>query len=92
MGGDDLSQILAVLILTFRVCAHRGGGSVRVERGGGGTLDTGIHIRLVVIADVNHVVVSFHGAGEGLKTDVVCTAVASEGDELVGVFDFAFFA
>ena len=56
-----------------------------------GTLDTGVHVSFVIVADIDHVVVTFHGAGKGLESDIIGTAISAEGDEFMSVFDFAFF-
>ena len=56
---------------------------------GAGALDARVHIRLVVVADVHHVVAPLHGAGEALKADVVGAAVAAEGDEFIAVVQLA---
>ncbi len=52
------------------------------EGRGAGTLDAGVHVGPVVVADVEELVAALHRAGEGLEADVVGAAVAAEGDEL----------
>ena len=57
--------------------------------GGGGALDAGVHVRLVVVAEVHHVVAPLHGPGQGLEADVVGAAVAADGEEFEVVPDLA---
>ena len=40
-----------------------------------------IHVRFVIVAHINHIVAPLHSAGQGLKPDVISTAVAAEGDK-----------
>ena len=56
---------------------------------GAGTLEAGVHVGAVVVADVEHLVATLHGAGERLQADVVGAAVAAEGDELDVLVDLA---
>ena len=46
-------------------------------------MNTGVHISAVVVANVNHIVITLHGTGQGLQSDVIRTAVAAECDEFV---------
>lgn len=82
VGGDDIGQVLLVLGLAGDHGAHRGSRCLGKAGGGGGALDAGVHIRLVVVADVGQVMAALHGPGERLEADVIGAAVAAEGDEL----------
>ena len=89
MRGHDLGQVLFVLLFAHRNRAGRRGGCIGKARRGRRTLDTGVHIRLVVIAEVHHIVPALHRTGERLEADVVGAAVAADGEELVGVIQLA---
>ncbi|CAN4008624.1 TVP38/TMEM64 family membrane protein, partial [Dysosmobacter welbionis] len=89
VGHHDLRQVLLLLHLAGDHRALRRGGGVGKVGGGGGTLDAGVHVRLVVVADIHHVVAALHGAGQALEADVVGAAVAAEGDELVRIIQLA---
>ena len=65
---------------------RRGGGPGPIWRGAA-ALDAGVHVRLVVVAEVENVVVALGGAGERLQADVVRAAVA--GPAADGGFAFA---
>ena len=69
--------------------AGRRGGRARKARRRGRALDAGVHVRLVVVAEIYHVVAALHRAGERLEADVVGAAVAADGEELVGIVDLA---
>ena len=56
-------------------------------RRGGRALNAGVHVRLIVVAEIYHVVTALHRAGERLEADVVGAAVAADGEELVGIVD-----
>ena len=83
----DLGQILLVLLLADRAGAGRRGGRARKARRRGRALNAGVHVRLVVVAEIYHVVTALHRAGERLEADVVGAAVAADGEELVGIVD-----
>ena len=89
MGGQDFGQVLLVLPLALGGLAHRGGGGVGEPGGGGGALDAGVHVGLVVVADIHHVVAPLHGPGQGLEADVISAAIPAEGDEFVVVLHLA---
>ena len=63
VGRQDLGEVLLLLGLAGDDAARRGRGGVREMGGGGGALEAGIHVGLVVVADVDHVVAPLHGAG-----------------------------
>ena len=46
------------------------------------TLDAGVHVRAIVVADIHNILAALHRARQRLKTDVVRTAVATERNEL----------
>jgi hypothetical protein len=50
--------------------------------GGAGALDAGIHIGLIVVADIEHIVSALQHPRQGLEADVEGPAVAAEGDHL----------
>ena len=81
MRDDDRRQVLAVLLLARIDLAGRRGRGVGALRRGAGTLDAGVHVRFVVVADVEHLVPALEGAGERLQANVVGAAVAAERDE-----------
>jgi hypothetical protein len=59
------------------------GGVVAVRAAGGrraGALDAGVHVGLVVVADVEDVVVALEHPGEATEADVDGAAVAALGD------------
>ena len=89
VGHHDLRQVLLLLQLAGNHLALGRCGGVGKVGGGGGALDAGVHVRLVVVAHVHQVVATLHGAGQALEADVVGAAVAAEGDELVGVIQLA---
>ena len=57
-----------------------GGGGARGRRGGSGALHAGVHVRLVVVADVLHVVVALEHPGQAGHADVDRTAVTALAD------------
>lgn len=77
MGHDNPHQILAAAQFS-----RRGGG------GGGACgrrtapLNTRVHIGLVIIADIEDVLVSLHGSGQGLQADIHRAAVSCKGHNL----------
>ncbi len=73
-GGDELA--LAEFIAGMRAHRH-GGGSARCRRRGGRALHAGIHVRLVVVADVQHIIVALEHAGQATEPDVGGAAVAA---------------
>ena len=91
MGSDHCCQILTILYLTIGVASDGGGGGIRIHGCGGRPLDTGIHITLIVVANVYHIMVSLHGTRQGLETDIISTTVSSKGDELAVCLHFSFF-
>ena len=59
-----------------------GGGGPGPLRGGAAALVTGIHIALVIIADVNNLVAALGSAGQALHTGVHGGAVACKGHHI----------
>ena len=59
----------------------RGRGSTRRRRRRARTLHAGVHVRLVVIADIEHVVVAFEHAGQAAEADVGRAAVTALRDD-----------
>ena len=78
----DLGQVLAVLLLALLDRTRGRGRGVGAQGRRARTLDPGVHVCLVVVADVEHVVTAFHRSGQGLQTDVVGATVTAEGDEV----------
>ena len=69
-----------------------GGGGAGGGRGGAGALHAGVHVRLVVVADVQHVVVALEHAGQAGHADVDRAAVAALGHHRMSVRPLAFSA
>ena len=82
MSSDDRGEILANLSLTLFNLANLRGGCPCALRCSRRTLDTGVHVRAVIVADIHDILAALHRAGQRLKADVVRTAVATEGNEL----------
>ena len=57
------------------------GGSVGPRAAWGGALHAGVHVRLVVVADVEHVVVALEHARQAAEADVGGAAVAALRDD-----------
>jgi len=55
---------------------------MRSERRGARSLDTGVHVGFVVVADVDHVVAALHRPRQRLQTDVVGSPITTDGDEV----------
>ena len=89
MCCNDRRQILFVLQFTGYDLTDGGCGGICKMRRRRGALNSRVHIGFVVIADINHVMPSFHGAGERLEADVVGATVSAEGNEFIGVINLA---
>ena len=89
MRGNDRRQVLLVLQFTGYDLPDGGCGGICKMGRRRGALNACIHIGFVVIADINHVMPSFHGARERLEADVVGAAVSAEGNEFIGVVNLA---
>ena len=89
MCGNDRRQILATLRFSVRLHAARCGGRIGILRSSGASLNTGVHVGTVVIADIHEIMTALHGTGERLQTDVISASVAAEGDKLVVFLDLS---
>ena len=78
MGGHDLKEALLVGKAAVHVLAGRRGGGPGTVRRERAALDARIHIRLVVVADVEHVVVAVDSAGQRLQAYVGSAAIAGK--------------
>ena len=63
MCGDDRSQILSALQLTIGLGADRGSRCICESWRCGRTLDTGIHVGTIVVADIYQIVSTLHRTG-----------------------------
>src|SRR5690554_1610247 len=81
MRNHDRSQVFTVLLLPGDHFPGWAGRGVRPQRRCAGSLDSRVHIGMVIIADIKHLVAAFHGAGERLQPDVVGAPVAPKGNE-----------
>ena len=70
-GAEDVAR---------RVADRGRGRRARGRRRGAGALHAGVHVGLVVVADVEHVVVALEHAGQAAEADVGGAAVAALGD------------
>src|SRR5262249_47674164 len=78
----DQRHVLALAEPVARLAPHRlGGGGAGGGRGGAGALHAGVHVGLVVVADVQHVVVALEHAGQAGEADVDRAAVAALPDD-----------
>src|SRR5690242_18480011 len=68
------TAVVARLFAQCRSCCRSG-----ARRRGTGPLNTCVHVRLVVVTDVKHVIVSFKHPREAAKADICCAAVTSLG-------------
>jgi len=73
VGGHDGEDVL--LASRLRV-VHGRRSSPRAPRRCRRPLDAGVHVRLVVVADVQDILVAFGGAGKGLESDIESAAIA----------------
>ena len=89
MGHHDLGQVFLILLFAHALPSGGSGGGAGKPGGGGGALGAGVHIGLVVVAEIGEVVAPFQGAGEGLEADVIGAAVAADGQDFEVVLDFA---
>ena len=78
MVSNDACQVFAVLHFTYGLLANRRCRCICIHRCCRRTLDTGVHIGTIVIADINHVMSTLHRTGQGLETDVVSSAVSTK--------------
>ncbi len=69
-------------VVLARRLARGSGAGARVVRGGRGLLRAGVHVALVVEADVEDVLVALGSRGQALQADVVRAAVPREHDDL----------
>ena len=76
VGGQRFHDIFFTGFLPF---VSRSGGGLHAVWGGRGTLDTGVHVGFIVIANEDAILVAFHGAAQGLEADVEGTAVSGPG-------------
>ncbi|OIQ70809.1 hypothetical protein GALL_475770 [mine drainage metagenome] len=78
MCHGNLRHIFTLTKLIAGVRAHdHGGGGTRSRWGSAGALHTGVHVGLVVIADIEHIVIAFEHPRQAAKTDVGRAAVAA---------------
>ena len=76
--GHDLEHVLLLRQAAAHVRPGRRGGGLGAERRERAFLDARVHVRLVVVADVQHVIVAVDGARQRLDADVGGAAVAGE--------------
>ena len=77
--AHDLEQALSELVLlALRARSCRGRRRPRVERGRSRSLHARVHVRFVVVADVDQIIVSLRSARKTLQTDVDRAAVAGD--------------
>ena len=81
MSRHDFGEVFAELRFPRDDLARGRGGRRGSPWGRAGTLNPGVHVGFVVVADVEHIVPSLHRPGESLQPDVVGPAVAAERDE-----------
>ena len=62
--------------------AERSSCRIGAFRCSAGALDTGVHVRFVIIADIQYIMAAFHSPGKCLDTDIIGTAVTAESDEI----------
>jgi hypothetical protein len=78
VGHRDPRQVLALAERVARIFTDGlGGGGPRGRGSGPRALDAGVHVGLVVIADVEHVVVALEHPGQAAETDVDGPTVAT---------------
>ena len=82
MGHHDPGQVLLVLLFAYgfntgRRCCGAGETGRR-----GGPLGTGVHIGIIIIAEIGKVMAALQGAGQRLKTDIIGAAVSADGQDL----------
>ena len=78
MGRQGLDDVLLAHLLPVLARGGRRPGPVGRR---GAALDARVHVGFVVVADVDEVLVSLHGARERLEADVEGAAVAGPGDD-----------
>jgi len=76
-GGDERQVLLPLALAADFFRRSRG---CTGKRSGARTLDAGVGVAFVVVADVNHVLVALHGAGQGAEADVKGGTVAADAD------------
>ena len=81
MGSDYSSDILGELLFSRDACARGTSGRLGTFSGRTTSLDTSVHVRLVVEADEQELMASLNGPGERLEPDIVCASVTCEGYE-----------
>lgn len=80
---EDPGHILFRALVPKRLRTGRARGRARVVRGCAGPLDTGVHVGLVVVADVGDIVAAFERAADAEHPDIEGRAIAGDNDNLL---------
>ena len=80
MGGSYLKHILFGTDISVDIHTCGSSCSLGTERSKTALLNAGIHVRLVIVADVDDVVIAVDSAGKSLNADIGSTSVAGESD------------
>ena len=78
MGGHNLKDIFLGSQVASDIPAGRRCRCFRAKRRQGAFLNSGIHIRFVIVADIKNIVVAVNRSGKRLKADVRRCAIAGE--------------
>ena len=83
MGSDDERQRLMILHLTRDSFTGRSCSRGSILRSGARTLDTSVHVSLVVITDIEYLMAALKHARDGTKTDVKSATITAETDDII---------
>ncbi|GFI55138.1 hypothetical protein IMSAG013_00179 [Clostridiales bacterium] len=78
VGGDNLKHIFLLLQISANILSRRRCRRFRTERSQRAFLNAGVHICLVVVADIQDIVVTVDGAGQCLQADICCSTVSGK--------------